>query len=125
MGGICSQCFMPANAVKEINELHEKTLSDIWDSIYNEIYMLSHYNIKKTTSVTFPSKKTYETDDGWKKIYNYKQLDFIFYTLRLGDIKHIYYKERHYLLEFVLSDEMSDDDIRAEYPQCCIKITVI
>ena len=124
-------CCLPRRARKEIEGCHEATIQHIWDAIYNEIYMLSHYEGRRSAVVNFPAKRRYEVDGGWSRTYDYRTLDFMFYILRLGDVRKLYYKSRHYTLEFkdgcgedAGEQEKDTDTMISETPQYHLLITI-
>lgn len=97
--------WIPSVIKKEINALHDNTIKCLWNEIYDKIYIIGETRTKEELIIRFPLKRVYEIDGYWKK-YDYKTIDFGFYTLNVNDNINYTYKDIEIKLDFY-----SDNDI--------------
>ncbi len=83
--------WIPTLTKKEIEKLHHKTISFLWNELYDKIFIIGETSTTEEFIIRFPLERIYEIDGYWKK-YNYKTLDFYFYKLKLNTITDFSYK---------------------------------
>jgi hypothetical protein len=108
---------MPPNIKKEFDDMHNNTIRQIWDNMYNEIYIMGQmmdYDSHSERIIKFPLIRHYYIDQ-WSKKYSYKELDFMFYKLYLGKQKYIYYNSKHFIIDFYSDNNIGYIEIKEEF----------
>lgn len=91
--------WMPTHIKKEIEELHEATIKWLWNEIYDKFFIIGETRTTEEFIIRFPLTRTYEIDGYWKT-YNYRTIDFGFYTLKLNTKMNYSYEDVPIVLDF-------------------------
>jgi hypothetical protein len=113
--GLCLR--IPSKVKQEFDNIHHNTIRQLWDNMYNEIYLMGqmkNIDADSESIIKFPLIKYYYIDN-WCKKYSYKELDFMFYKLQLGKQKHIYYNSKHFIIDFYSDDNIGYIEIKEYY----------
>jgi hypothetical protein len=91
--------LMPVHIKKEIEKMHDATISHIWNEIYDKIDIIGETGTIDELTIRFPLERIYEIDGFWKK-YNYETIDFGFYTIKLNSKMDYSYKDMPIEMDF-------------------------
>ena len=91
--------LVPVAIKKELDGLHEATIKQLWNEIYDRIYIIGETGTKEELIVRFPLQRIYQIDGYWKK-YNYKTLDFMFYKIKLNSQTNYSFRDIQIILDF-------------------------
>jgi len=80
--------FMPSQVQKELIKQHEKTVSNIWDALYENVYKLSTDPSQTELMFEYPLYKTYN-QNGWTLKEYYGIVNFTHFSLQIGDFLHL------------------------------------
>jgi hypothetical protein len=106
--------WMPANIKKEIEKMHDATISFLWNELYDKIFIIGEKSTTEEFIIRFPLDRIYEIDGYWKK-YNYETLDFYFYKLKLNTVAEFSYKSMPIKVDFYSDGVMGFLEISRRY----------